>query len=469
MGSHLTRYTMPARAVPSPPIHRRTFIKGLATTAMFASLPRTLRDEAAAPASRPPNIIFILADDIALGDVGCYGQKLIATPNLDRMAAQGMRCTQAYCGSSVSAPSRASLITGLHTGHCPIRGNHEMQPEGQQPLPPDTVTVASILKSAGYATACAGKWGMGMFDTPGSPLKVGFDHFYGYNCQRHAHSYFPAYLYNDDKHFKLDGKTYAPDLIQKDSLQWIRAHADQPFFFFYATTLPHSKYEIDDLGQYADKDWTPREKAYAAMVTRLDTQVGELLDLLVELKVDDNTLVIFAGDNGSAFPPYSAIAQRFEEPHGMRGYKRGMYEGGLKQAAIIRWPGTVPAGKVCDNPWAFWDFLPTAAELAHAGIPVGFKTDGLSMVPMLRGGPGPKHESFYWELHERGFRQAVRFGDWKAVRNKPDDAIELYDLKQDPGEQTNLAAANPQIIARAEQLLTGMRVDDPNWPVQPLK
>lgn len=228
-----------------------------------------------------PNFIFILSDDLAQGDVGCYGQKLIQTPNLDRMAAEGTRFLQAYCGTSVCAPSRTSVMTGLHTGHSPIRANREIQPEGQKPLPEGTYTVARLLKDHGYATACVGKWGMGMFDTSGSPLKVGFDHFYGYNCQRHAHSYFPTYLYNDDQRFALpgnDGKgvgqIYAQNLISDESLRWIREHKDQPFFLFYSITLPHGRYEIDDLGQYQDRDWTPQQKAYAAMVTLVLSSVA---------------------------------------------------------------------------------------------------------------------------------------------------------------------------------------------------
>ena len=419
-----------------------------------------------AAATQRPNIVFILSDDIAMGDVGCYGQKKIKTPNLDRMAAEGTRFTQAYAGTSVCAPCRTSVITGLDMGHSPIRANREMKPEGQMPLPEGTLTVAQILKKAGYATACTGKWGMGMFDTPGSPLKVGFDHFFGYNCQRHAHSYFPTYLYRDDRRFELDGKTYAQNLIQNDTLDWVRKHSKEPFFLFYAVTLPHGKYEIDDLGRYARTDWDPLEKTYAAMITRLDSDVGRLIDLLEELKIDEKTIVFFVGDNGSSFSPESKIGRFFDQSCGLRGYKRSMYEGGLRQAAIVRWPGQVPAGRVSDGPWAFWDFLPTAAELAGVSLPAGAKTNGLSLVSMLKGGPGPKRECFYWELHERrGAIQAVRFGDWKAVRNGPSAPVELYDLRADPGETKDLAAENPQVVARARSLLVSARVDDPNWPL----
>ena len=273
----------------------------------------------AADVSRP-NIIFILSDDLAQGDLGCYGQKLIKTPNLDRMASEGTRFTQAYTGTSVCAPARASLITGLHSGHCPIRANWEIKPEGQLPLPANTVTVAQLLKQAGYATACMGKWGMGMFHTTGSPLKKGFDHFFGYNCQRHAHSYFPTNLYRDDQSFPLPGnngtnvgKIYAQNLIQEDVLSWVRSHKDGPFFLFYAITLPHARFEIDDVGQYAQyTDWTPQQRSYAAMVTRLDSDVGRLLALLKELGLDEKTLVFMAGDNGSSFNPGSPDGQAIQ-------------------------------------------------------------------------------------------------------------------------------------------------------------
>jgi arylsulfatase A len=416
--------------------------------------------------SAPPNIVFVLADDLAQGDLGCYGQRQIKTPRIDRMAAEGTRFTQLYSGTSVCAPSRASLMTGQHTGHCPIRSNREIQPEGQKPLPEGTFTVAKLLKGAGYATACTGKWGMGMFDTPGSPLKMGFDHFFGYNCQRHAHSYFPAYLYRDAERVELDGKTYAQNLIANDTLDWVRKQKDRPFFLFFAVTLPHGKYEIDDLGAYATTDWTAQQKAYAAMVTRLDTDVGRLLDLLKELGIDGRTVVFVAGDNGSSFAPASELGRRFDQAQGLRGFKRGMYEGGLRQAGIARWPGQVPAGRVSDEPWAFWDVLPTCAELAGAKVPEGVPVDGLSVAAFLRGGKAPARECFYWELHEGAFIQALRAGDWKVVRNGPGQPLELYDLKADPGESKDLASEKPDVVARLERLMEGARVDSPDWPIK---
>lgn len=420
-----------------------------------------------------PNIIFILSDDLAQGDVGAYGQKVIQTPRLDRMGREGTRYTQAYCGTAVCAPSRTSLMTGLHSGHSPVRGNWEMPNEGQLPLPALTVTVAELLKTAGYATAVAGKWGMGMFDTTGSPLKKGFDHQIGYNCQRHAHSYFPTFLYRDGVRFELPGNdgvgvgaTYAQNVIQTDVLQWVRAQKDKPFFLFYAITLPHGRHEIDDFGIYADKPWTAQQKAYAAQVTRLDRDVGQLLDLLGELKIDERTLVMLAGDNGSSFEPTSEMGKLFDQAsNGLRGYKRGLYEGALRQAAFARWPGTVPAGRVTDEPWAFWDFLPTSAELAGAKLPAGFKADGHSLVSFLRGGPAPKRDYFYWELHEQMPVQAARFGDWKAIRPRHDREIELYDLATDPGEKKNLAASKPELVKRAAAIMAEAHTPDPKWPL----
>jgi arylsulfatase A-like enzyme len=434
-----------------------------------------------ADTSAKPNMVFILADDLAQGDLGCYGQKLIKTPNLDRMAAEGTRYTQAYSGTSVCAPSRTSLLTGLHMGHAPVRSNRRFEVEnspfgiGELPLPATTLTVAQLLKHQGYATACMGKWGMGQFDTTGSPLKKGFDHFFGYNSQFHAHSYFPTNLFCDDQRVELPEnanglkKRYAQDLIQKDVLGWVRRQQEHPFFLFYAVTLPHGPCDIDDLGEYAQREgWTSQQKTYAAMVTRLDTDVGALLALLKELKLDHNTLVMLAGDNGSSFNAQSEVGKFFDQSMGgkLRGFKRSMYEGGLRQAALARWPGIVPAGRISDEPWAFWDFLPTAAEFARAKLPAGFQPDGYSLVSFLKGGSAPTRDYFYWELHEgsTGSIQGIRFGDWKAVRNFTDVPTELYDLSKDSGETTNLAAQHPELVAKAEKLMSSARVNDANFP-----
>lgn len=433
-----------------------------------------LMNSSTLPAADSPNFIFVLSDDIAQGDLGCYGQELIQTPRLDQMAAEGTRYTQAYCGTSVCAPSRSSFFTGLHTGHCPVRGNYEVPPEGQLPIPDETVTIGEVAKQANYATATFGKWGMGFFNTSGSPANQGIDHFFGYNCQRHAHSYFPTYLFDDDVPFVLPGndgqgvgKTYAQELIQDDMIKWVREHADQPFMMFYAITLPHGRHEIDDFGIYQDEPWTEKQKAYAAQVTRVDSDMGELMDALRELGVADNTLIVFSGDNGSSFNPSSEIGKRFDQAsNGLRGFKRGMYEGALRQAALAWWPGTVPAGRVDDQPWAFWDLMPTFVEMSGVTPPQGYETDGKSLLSYLKGGDAPQRDYFYWELHlgERPV-QAARFGNWKAVRNGIDKDIEIYDLDSDAGESNDLAKAKPELVERASKIFQEAHRPDPNWPL----
>ncbi len=421
-----------------------------------------------------PNLIFVLSDDIAQGDLGVYGQKLIQTPNLDRLCNEGTRYLSAYTGTSVCAPTRTSFFTGLHMGNCPTRANREIQPEGQRPLPANTVTIGKILKSAGYKTATMGKWGMGMFDTTGSPFKNGIDHFYGYNCQRHAHSYFPTYLYENDQRFEIPenaGKqknVYAQELIQQDVLKWVDENSDDSFFLFYAITLPHGSYEIDDQGVYEDKPWSEQEKNYAAMVTRIDSDLGDLVELLKKKGIADNTLIIFSGDNGSSFNPNTPLGKRFNQTMDgtLRGYKRGMYEGALRQAAFAWWPGTVPAGRVTDEPWAFWDLLPTFTELGNAEIPAGFKPDGFSLVEFLKGAAAPKRDYFYWELHEKsnGPIQAVRWDQWKGVRPVASGPVEIYDLKNDLAETNDLAAENPELVEKAVRLMNGARTAHPDWP-----
>ncbi|MEM6469846.1 MAG: arylsulfatase [Planctomycetota bacterium] len=421
-----------------------------------------------------PNFIFILSDDIAQGDLGCYGQTLIQTPHLDRMAAEGTRYTQAYCGTSVCAPSRSSFFTGLHCGHCPIRGNYEVPPEGQLPLPASTVTIAEVAKSAGYRTGTFGKWGMGFFGTTGDPLRQGIDRFFGYNCQRHAHSYFPTYLFDNDVAVELPGnngrdagETYAQDLIQDAVIEWVEEESEEPFFLFYAITLPHGRHEINDLGIYKDKPWTPLQKAYAAQVSRVDSDVGELLETLRKKGVERKTLVVFSGDNGSSFGEKTEIGKKFQQAaNGLRGFKRQMYEGALRQAAIAWQPGTVPAGRVDHAPWAFWDLMPTFVELAGAETPSGYETDGKSLVSYLQGGPAPVRDYFYFELHV-GNRpiQAARFDDWKAVRNGHDRPIEIYDLAKDAGEKNNLSESRGDLVVRAKEIFAQAHRNDPNWPL----
>lgn len=425
-------------------------------------------------AAEKPNFIFILSDDVAQGDLGVYGQELIQTPNLDRLANEGTRFMEAYCGTTVCAPCRSVFYTGLHSGHCPVRGNYAHVPEGQYPIEDEVVTVGEIAQAAGYRTATFGKWGMGFFDTEGAPQKQGMDHFFGYNCQRHAHSYFPTYLHSNQQAFKLPGnngrdvgETYAQELIQRDMVRWLRKNGREPFFMFYAITLPHGRHEIDDFGRYADKPWTKKQKAYAAQVTRIDSDVGELVEVLKELGVDQKTLIVFGGDNGSSFDPKSDIGKLFKQTrNGLRGFKRGMYEGALRQASFAWWPGTVPAGRVTDEPWAYWDLMPTFVEMTGVKPPQGYRTDGFSLLDFLKGGEAPERDYFYWELHEGGgAKRAARWGDWKAVLPKPGGQIEIYDLGKDAGESNNLAGQRPELVKKAEEIFADAHAPHPDWPL----
>lgn len=439
-----------------------TILKTLAGTAALAAWP-VLAQEAQPAVRRPPNIVFILADDMGHADLGCYGQQKIQTPNIDKLAAEGMKFTQAYCGTSVCAPSRCSLMTGLHTGHSWIRANRELPTEGQVPLPPGTVTVAGLLQGAGYGTACVGKWGLGFVGTSGDPLKNGFDHFFGYNCQRQAHSYYPDHLWRDETRVELDGKTYSHDLMTADALAWVKEHKGKPFFLYLPYTVPHEQIAVPELEPYTkDKPWTTHQKTYASIVSRMDRDVGRLVALLQELKLDQETLVIFASDNGQD----NAERNFFKSNGDLRGTKRAMYEGGIRAPFIAYWPGTIKPGSVEKTQVAFWDFLPTAAELAGAKLPEGKVFDGLSFAGLLRGQPMPKRDHLYWELHEGKFVQAVRQGDWKAVKNGPQAAIELYDLANDPQEKHNLAAEQPEKLAELTRLLKESRTDSELWPVK---
>lgn len=425
-------------------------------------------------AQKKPNFIFILSDDIAQGDVGAYGQKLIKTPRIDQLCAEGTRYMQAYCGTSVCAPCRSVFFTGLHSGNCPVRGNRELAPEGQWPIPAENVTIGEVAKAAGYATSTFGKWGMGFFDSTGAPAKQGIDRFYGYNCQRHAHSYFPTYLYDNDQAVRLPGnngrdvgETYAQELIQNEMIKWVKGNAENPFMMFYAITLPHGAHEIDNLGIYKDKPWTLMQKSYAAQVTRIDSDVGELVDTLRDLGIDKNTLIVFTGDNGSSFNPSSEIGKLFkQDANGLRGYKRGMYEGALRQAAFAWWPGTVPAGRVDESPWALWDLMPTFVEMTGSEPPKGYETDGKSLVSFLKGGESPQRDYFYWELHKGKVVQAARWDDWKAVRNGIDQSIEIYDLAKDRGEKNDLAKEHPELVKKANSIFKDAHRVDPDWPLE---
>jgi arylsulfatase A-like enzyme len=434
---------------------------------------------------RRPNIIFILADDLGYGDLGCYGQKQIQTPNLDRLAAEGIRFSQCYAGSTVCAPSRCALMTGLHTGHCQVRGNALV------PLRPEDVTVAEVLKTAGYRTGIVGKWGLGEPDSTGIPNRQGFDYWFGYLNQRHAHNYYPDYLWRNHEKVAFPGNVvekgvatkravYSHDLFTEEALKFIEQERDKPFFLYLAYTIPHANNEAGKQGMevpsdapYSDKPWPQQQKNHAAMITRMDADIGKLVKRLGELKLDDQTIVFFSSDNG----PHregGGDPQFFGGSGPLRGIKRDLYEGGIRVPMIVRAPGRIKAGQVSDQVWAFWDFLPTAAELAGAKGPEAI--DGISMAPALvgekeAGRVQKQHDFLYWEFHEGGFSQAVRMGDWKLVRRPyaKDPAPELYNLKNDLGETKNVAAENKDVVVRIEASLKNARTDSTNWPVPPKK
>ncbi len=405
-----------------------------------------------------PNVIFILADDLGYGDLGCYGQKLIQTPSIDQLGAEGMRFTQVYAGATVCAPSRCCLMTGLHGGHASIRGNKELKPEGQAPMPADTFTVAHLMKKAGYTTGLMGKWGLGYPGSESTPGKMGFDYFFGYNCQMQAHEYYPEYLWRNEQKVMLNGQKYSHDLMAEEALAFVRLNQEKPFFLYLAFTIPHSKLQVPELGTYEKEAWPDNLKKLAAMITRMDRDVGRLMSLLKELKLDERTLVLFTSDNGAAYQD-----KLFNHSGPLRGFKRDLYEGGVRAPMLARWPGKIKAGGVSDQVWAFWDFLPTMAELTGQTPPAGL--DGISILPALMNGKSIAHPPLYFEFHERGFSQAARMGDWKAVRLGTKEPLELYDLKTDLGEQHNVAALNPEVVKQFEAFLKTARVDSAAFPI----
>jgi arylsulfatase A len=435
-----------------------------------------------------PNIVVIQADDLGYGDLSAYGQANFRTPSLDRLAAGGIRFTQYYAGSTVCAPSRTALLTGLHTGHASIRGNAEL------PLPAADVTVAMALHDAGYRTAVIGKWGIGNPGTTGEPRHKGFDYSFGFLDQRHAHRQFTDHLFRNGERYPTDDEhDYANDLFTRETLSFIDASDPRPFFIYLNYTVPHAELRVpeDSLQQWrgkftetpfvnrqADERRTgpdspgpslgyrsqPTPKAaFAAMITRMDRDVGTIAERLRAKGIDRHTLLIFTSDNGP-HKEGGADPAFFKSSGGLRGIKRDLYEGGIRVPMIASWPGTIPEGKVSDHPWAHWDLYPTLAEIAGAKTPKGL--DGLSMARALRGQSQPTHEFFYWEFHERGFQQAVRMGKWKAVRLAKDKPLELYDLKNDPREEHEIAAAHPDIIRRIEDYLKTARTDSAQWPVK---
>lgn len=440
-----------------------------------------------------PNVIYILADDLGYGDLGCYGQKIIYTPNLDRMAEEGMRFTQHYSGCTVSAPSRCSLLTGLHTGHSYIRGNKEILPEGQEPLPEGTYTLPQMMQEAGYTTACFGKWGLGFPTSTGEPNKQGFDEFWGYNCQRLSHRYYPYYIWHNTEKIILEGnedsvsepKVYAQDVIQEQTLRFIREHKNEPFFMYVSALLPHAElvspkdsiyamydgilpesfvYQGVDSGlNYRISNYGSSLKPhtdFASMVTRLDAYVGQILEELRKNGLDKNTLVIFASDNGP-HQEGGADPDFFNSYGPLKGCKRDVYEGGIRVPMIAWMPEKIAAGKTTDLVSAFWDIMPTMADLIGRDLP---KTDGISLLPTLFAkGEQEQHEYLYWEFHELGGRQALRSGDWKIIRQPIKDAektsVELYNLTNDIHEDENLSEKYPDKLKELELLLDNARTE----------
>jgi arylsulfatase A-like enzyme len=418
--------------------------------------------------TKKPNIVFILADDLGYGNVGCYGQQRIKTPNLDKLAAEGMRFTDAYAGSTVCAPSRCALMTGLHTGHCRTRGNKAPD----LPLRPQDITVTELLKRAGYRTGLFGKWSLGNIGSTGHPTRKGFDEWFGFFNQSHAHTYYPDALIDNDTIHMLGANMgtphlYAPDVIVERGLAFLRKPDPRPVFAQFAFTIPHANNELGrDTGNgmevpstepYTAENWPAPDKNFAAMVTRMDAAVGRIVEAAGE-----NTLIVFTSDNG----PHREGGHDpdfFDDNGPLRGIKRDLYEGGIRVPFIARWPGRVKAGAVNSHPIAFWDFLPTACEIGGIETPRG--VDGISYLPTLTGQPRQRgHDYLYWEFHERGFAQALRLGTWKAVRNKSGQPLELFDLASDLGETRNLAGSNPNVVARIGKILAGARTPSPDWP-----
>jgi len=427
--------------------------------------------------SKKPNIIFIMADDLGYGDLGCYGQKEIQTPNIDKLAAEGMRFTDCYAGSTVCAPSRSVLMTGQHTGHTRVRGNmgkvggvlvtDNGSPQKRVPLEAGDVTVAEVLKQAGYATGITGKWGLAEPDTDGLPTRQGFDEWLGYLNQRRAHTYYPPYLWRNEEKFMLeanaDGKKgrYSHDIFTAFALEFVRRHKSGPFFLYLPYTIPHAKYEIPSIEPYTDKSWPAEAKVHAAMITRMDGDIGRIMRLLKELAIDEKTLVFFCSDNGAA-RRWDGI---FDSSGVLRGHKSDLYDGGIRTPMIARWPGKVPAGKTSNAPWYFADVMPTLADIAGATSPSNI--DGMSVLPTLLGKRQKTDNRFlYWEFPAGKFQQAVRWRNFKAVRPAPGKPLELYDLISDIAEKNDIAAENPDVISKIEAYLRTARTDSPNWPVQ---
>ena len=446
--------------------------------------------EQATPAK--PNIVYILADDLGYGDVSYNGQTHFETPNIDNLAENGMKFTQHYSGSTVCAPSRSALMTGKHTGHTFIRGNQEVQPEGQYPLEAEAVTMAEALQDAGYVTGGFGKWGLGFPGSEGDPVNQGFDEFFGYNCQRIGHHYYPYHMWHNEEKIILEGNVgqqtgqYGPEVIQKYAMNFLEENSDTAFFMYYPSIIPHAELYAPEeyMEKYRGKFLPEKEyegvdegenfrqgpygsqpeshAAFAAMVDYLDMQVGEIVAKLKELGVYENTLIIFTSDNGphmegGADPDY------FDSNGPLKGYKRDLYEGGIRVPMIAVWNGKIVAGSKTDHISAFWDIFPTVAEISGATVPEDI--DGISFLPTLLGNEDQQkeHEYMYWEFHERGGRQAVRKGNWKLVRynvlNPEKTTTELYNLESDLGEENNVAEEHPEIVEELSEIMNNARTE----------
>ena len=464
-------------------IRRRDFLK-LIGTGVTGVVVNSFREQAFAHAKASasdggkPNIIFIMADDLGYADLGCYGQKLIKTPCVDRMAREGLKFTQCYTGAVVSAPSRSVLMTGQHTGHTRVRDNkgtntppHDGQ-KGRIPLRPEDFTVARLLQNAGYRTAITGKWGLGEPGSTGLPNDHGFDEWLGYLNQDHAPNYFTDFLWRNKKKQPIPENTggkrkvYSHDLFTEFALEFIRKNKNRPFFLYVPYCIPHAKLEVPDLESYADKDWPEDAKIFAAMVTRMDRDVGRILDMVDEIGIEQKTIVFFCSDNGSA----RGWRGLFDSCGPLREKKGRVYEGGIRTPMVVRWPGRIPEGKTSEAVWYFADFLPTAAELAGVRPPENI--DGISVAEAFYSAEPSKklvrklrNRFLYWEdPGKKSFHQAVRHGDWKAVRLEQGKKLELYNLSKDVGETNDVAEKYPKIVKKIEQFLKTCRTDSIHWP-----
>ncbi len=481
--------------------------------------------------ARQPNIVFIIADDLGWGDLGCYGQKIITTPNLDRRAAEGMRLTRHYSGNAVCAPSRCVMMSGLHPGHAFIRDNRSIQPEGQYPIPSETVIIPELLKAAGYTTGGFGKWGLGGPDTTGEPLKQGMDRWYGYNCQGVAHNFYPTYLWDNatkvslnnpafpsaDKlkpgevpnspasYKRFEGKEYSADLIAGQALQFIQDNKDKPFYLFWPTTVPHLALQVpeDSLVEYEGKfedppypggrGYLPHFKpraAYAAMITRMDREIGKAMSLVKELGLDEDTIFVFVSDNGPLHGTHEGLAGTdatfFNSAGGLRDGKGSLYEGGIRVPGIIRWTGRIKPGQTSDRVTGFEDWMPTLLELAGAKDQTPAKIDGISFAPTLMGEKQPERPFLYREIGSYTGLQCVRIGQWKGIRTglsprfpkpkkgmtvtltAPNLKFALYNLADDPTEEKDVAAAHPDIIAKMEEIAKAQHVPSKDFPMPAL-